>query len=183
MHSVSGHKPQSNYAMKQGSLPFGKLRVRDKLQKLSLLAGFFKLVTWLPGHQAWEISHAPANGKAEFRHLGVGGKVHLRTVLIRRLVITVGYIIAVLFLSPGEVMALEEHSFIHAEGWDTHPRQTEVIRTIVMAGFREVVRLDAEIKIVGYFLDQRVDRRPLRAGNHYLLRFAKGLHIVIVEIQ
>src|ERR1700759_2712072 len=71
---------------------------------LSHFSGFLKFIALLPASERCLVRDFPAQNQSEFRHLGVGRKVHVWPILIRWLVIAVGHIIALFFLTPGKIM-------------------------------------------------------------------------------
>src|SRR2546425_12547973 len=86
----------------------------------------------------------------------VAGKIHLRAVLVARLVITVRGEILGLFIAPLRRMARVLDSFIDRKRRHAHVGQAEVIRTVIVSGLRPRVGTDRQVKILRGRLDDRI---------------------------
>src|SRR5579862_7460182 len=93
------------------------------------------------------------------------------------------YIVLLFGFSPGQIMAFEERSFIHAERRYAYARQAEVVRTIVVSRFRVIIGLDGQIEILRDLLHQRIDAGSLRSGNNQLLRLTFRSDVIIIQVK
>src|SRR5260370_15899256 len=76
----------------------------------------------------------------------VARKIHVRAVLVARLVIAVRRVILGLFLAPLRVMARVLHPLIDRKRRHPHARQTEMIRTVIMSSLRPRIGTDRQMK-------------------------------------
>src|SRR5262249_52475779 len=106
---------------------------------LGIFARLLEFVAGLPSRELRDLSRLPAESKTEPGHSGIAGKIHFRTILIRRLVVAVGDVVFFLVLAPGQIVAFEERAFIHAERRNPDSREAEMIGPIVMTGFRTII--------------------------------------------
>src|SRR5882762_349825 len=110
-------------------------------------------------------------------------KIHVRAVFVARLMVEVFDEIPGLVFAPLRVMARKLDAFIDRKRRHAHPRQTELIRTVVMSRLRARIRPDGQMKIRGRGLYQRIERRPLRAADFHLFRRAQRRHIIKIQIH
>src|ERR1700745_2530068 len=76
------------------------------------------------------------------RQLRIPREIHPRRVLVARLVIAVLQVVAMLCLAPSLIVSLEFQSFGNRKRRDSHSRQAEMIRAVVVACFGVGVRPD-----------------------------------------
>src|SRR5260370_8548493 len=145
------------------------------------LAGLLELIARLPPGKLRLAGHLPAQGKAELCHLGVAGEIHIRPVLVRRLMIPVSHVVTLFFFAPGQVMALEQGPLVHTECRHANSRQTEVIRAVVVASFRMIIPLDGHVEAVCQPLDRGTQRRPFRSAYYNLLRIPDYFHVLLLQ--
>src|SRR3989454_11988237 len=86
--------------------------------------------------------------EAESGDDGVAGKIHVRAVLVARLVIAMRGEILRLFITPLRRMARVLDSFIDRKRRHAHARQAEVIRTVIVSGLRPRIGTDRQVKIL-----------------------------------
>src|ERR1035438_6118363 len=72
------------------------------------LAGGFELVAGAPGDGGGSGEGLPAQFQAEAGEFGVGGEVHVRSVVVGEVVVAVGNVVVFLGEAPGGVVALVE---------------------------------------------------------------------------
>src|SRR5437879_3812720 len=78
--------------------------------------------------QSWQPRGLRSEHEGESGNYGIAGKIHVRAVLIGRLVIAVRREILSLFIAPFRRMAGELDSFIDRKRRHAHARQAEMIR-------------------------------------------------------
>src|SRR5712672_2670546 len=100
---------------------------RSSVPCFALLARGFKFVAGLPASHFRLRCRFGSERETEARHLGQAGKIHLRAILIARLMIMMIDIILRLRFAPGSIMAFEFQPFVDGERRNAHAGQAEMI--------------------------------------------------------
>src|SRR6202140_2098144 len=90
---------------------------------LALLPRRLELIALLPTNQLRQTRGLPPQRKSKPRHRRVPHKIHLRMVLIARLVIMFLHVLALLLESPSLVVPLVFHPFVDRKCRNPYPRQ------------------------------------------------------------
>src|SRR5216683_7157377 len=121
----------------------------------ALLARGLEFVAWDPACQRRQPRRLGAQRKAELRDDRVARKIHLRFVLVARLVITMLRVVLGLGLAPLGGMACELNPLIDRKRRHAHARQTKVIRAVIMSSLRPRVWSDRHPKLPCCLLHNR----------------------------
>src|SRR5258705_2285508 len=135
--------------------------------RLTLLSCSLEFVAGDPAWQCWQPCRFRPEHESESGDHGVARKIHIRTVLVARLVVTVHGKIFGLLIAPLCVVARKFDSFVDRKGRYTHARQTEMIRTVVMSGLRPRIGPDRQVKILRGRLHHGIKRRPFRTADFH----------------
>src|SRR5437870_2841320 len=80
-------------------------------------------------------------------------------------------------------MSFELFALVYRKSRHANAREAEMIRTVVMAGFRMRVRLDCEAKLFRGGFDHRIERGALRSGHFHFFRLANRSEAVIIQVE
>ena len=150
---------------------------------LALQPCFFKLVAFLPSLKLRLRSCRPSQGKSKARHGRIGPEVHAGAIFVAGLVIVLIGIFFRLLNSPLSVVAFVFHPFIDRKRRHPHPRHAEVVRAIVVPGFRMRVGPDCQSKLFCHRLDSWIKSGTLGARDFDLFRFSQRRDVVEIQIE
>src|SRR5260370_7746547 len=102
----------------------------------ALLARGLEFVAWDPACQRRQPRRLGAQRKAELRDDRVARKIHLRFVLVARLVIAMFRVVFGLGFAPLRGMACELNALIDRKRGHARARQTKMIRAVIMSSLR-----------------------------------------------
>src|SRR5258707_15742250 len=105
----------------------------DRAPRLALLPRGLELVARDPACQRWQPCCLHSEHEAKSGDDGVAGKIHVRAVLVARLVIAMRGEIFGMFIAPFRRMARILDSFVDRKRRHPHARQTEMIGTVIMS--------------------------------------------------
>src|SRR6266849_139205 len=175
-----------NQESKKGFLSRGVPRIERILDASLLHALFSCRLKFIAGNPPCQ-RRLPCRLRSEHeREPGddrIAGKIHVRTVLVARLVITVLGKIFCLLLAPLRGVSRVLDAFIDRKRRHAHARQAEMIGTVVMAGLRARIGPDRKAKVPRRRLHHRIKRRPLRAADFHFFRRPNWRHIVKIQIH
>src|SRR6267154_6164210 len=137
--------------------------------RLTLLSCSLEFVAGDPACQCWQPCRFRPEHESESGDHSVARKIHIRTVLVARLVVTVRVEIFGLFIAPFRRMAGILDSFIDRKRRHAHTRQAEMIRTVIVSRLRPRIRTDRQMKILRCRLHHGIKRRTLRAADLYFI--------------
>src|SRR6266704_3932867 len=129
-----------------------------------------ELVAGNPPRQRGQPCGLRSKHKRESGDHRVPGKIHVRAVLVTRLMITVLGEILGLLLAPFRRMARVLDPFIDRKRGHAHARQAEMVRTVVMPGLRAGIGTNCQMKVPRRCLHHGIKRRSFRAADFHLFR-------------
>src|SRR5215813_10285574 len=88
-----------------------------------------------------------------------------------------------LCFSPSSIVAFEFHSFVYGKRGNSHARQAEMVRAVVMSRARLGIRLDCQLEFFCFCFHSRIEGSPLRAADFNFLRFTEWSKRVVVQIE
>src|ERR1700687_5227984 len=147
----------------------------------ALLSCGLEFVAGNPAGERWQLCRLRSERKAKSCDDRIAGKIHVGTVLVAWLVITVRGEIFCLLLTPLRRMARALDAFIDRKRRHAHARQAEMVRTVIVAGFRARVRTDGQMKVPRRRLHHGIKSGALRAADFHLFRRPQWRHIVKVQ--
>src|SRR5882762_2308671 len=153
---------------------------RSSVPCFALLARRFKFVAGPPrGHFRLRCGFC-SERESKARHLGQAGKIHIRAILITRLMIVMIDIVLRLRFAPGSVVALEFQTFVDGERRNADAGQAEMIRTVVMSRLRPRVGADRETKFVCGALHHGIKSGALGPAHFRFFRITDGRKAVVI---
>src|SRR5207245_1967411 len=125
-----------------------------------LFTSLFEFVARQPSY--WlRLSRGPKTQLiSKSRHLREPLAIPIGSIFITRLMVAILNVIIGLLFAPRRVMSLKFHSFIDRECGDSHARQAEMIRAIIVPRFRPRVRPDSQPEFFCGGLDHRIEGSP-----------------------
>src|SRR5882757_9955482 len=114
----------------------------------ALLARCIKLISRLPSLLDLCTRRQPAQIEAKLRHSRIPSEIHLRLVLIARLMVPLRGELLHLLFAPVRVVTRKERTLPNRKRRNSIARQREMIGAVVVPRARKLVRLNRQIKVL-----------------------------------
>src|SRR5258708_28158083 len=149
----------------------------------ALLARHFELVAGLPPLQLRSHGRLLAKQKSKSRYLRKPAEIHLRAILVARLVIVVIHIVLRLRRTPRCVVAFVFQAFADGKRRNAYAGQTEMVGAVVVPGFGTRIRSNRQVKCFCHRLHYWIKRGALRPAYFYLFGITNWCERIIIQVE
>ncbi len=150
---------------------------------LAFKTGALKFIPFFPGNLLRHARSLPSQGKAETGYGRIAREIHIRMILVTRLVVVLCREVLCLFHPPSRIVALVFHALVHRERRYPDARQAEMVRAVIVTRFGSRIGADRQPEVLGSSLHDGKEVGALRAGHFRFLRRSQRRDIVEVQIE